>query len=178
MSREFNHDEKKVLFTIFEHLPATGDVSMFELQNSSIPERAQRFGVYKLVSDPELTVLSSLTSQTSTIFLTIAQHNALDFVPALSSIEKSDSEMPFTLNEYVELEDPYLKKQGKSGAVLVSPFTSPILLGFPEQIDISGKKNTSLLVVFINTEESTILHKQGPQSLIKDLLDKKKSLAM
>lgn len=139
---------------------------MLELKEVGALERPQRFGSFKLVSDPPLQVVSTLGSRSDHIFLVITGTQPAHFLPALGSIEKADATSPFTDGEYVQLDDRYLVEQGRVGAFFTSPALSPMLLGFPSQQKIGGNTITFFLTIFVNAEEYAFGEAKGTNELI------------
>lgn len=166
MPKAFHHDENDVLFTLFEHVPSNGDVQMLELSNAAEREKPQRFGCFKLISDPPLQAASTLGSKSSHIFMAISAGDPSRLVPALASIEKADALTPFAHGEHVVFDDPYLHEQKKVGAVFVEPDVSPIFLGFPKELTIQGHPITFFLALFLSAEDHEHMLKDGVLSFL------------
>lgn len=167
MSRFFHHDENTVLFSLFEHLPSAGEVQMLELNKASTFEQPQRFGCFKLVSDPSLYAVSTLGSKSDHVFLMIAGSNPNNFLPVLGSIEKADAAAPFAYGEHVRLNDRYLESTKRVGALFAEPALSPMLLNFPAQQKIDGHMLTFFLTIFLQNTEYAEAHTAGIDKLLK-----------
>lgn len=175
MSREFNHDESDILFSLFEHIPNTGDVQILE-SHTTTPERSQRFGLFKLISDPPLYVVSTLGTHSNHVFVLITRNDPKNFLPVLGSIEREDRSKPFSYNEYINLDDHYLNALRWVGAVLIEPQSSPILLGFPSEQKISRSHVTYFLTVMITAEERDYLDAAGVNALLTRFHDTHRNL--
>ena len=175
MPRDFNHDESDILFSLFEHIPNTGDVQMLE-SHTSAPERSQRFGLFKLISDPPLHVVSTLGTHSNHVFLLITRNDPKKFLPVLGSVEREDQSKPFSYNEYINLDDHHLNAEGWVGAVLIEPQSSPILLGFLSEQKINRSHVTYFLTVMITAAEREYLDVAGVSALLSRFHDTHRNL--
>ena len=167
MHKAFHHDENDILFMLFEHLPSTGDVQMFEMNNTAQREKPQRFGCFKLISDPPLQAISTLGSKGPHIFIAISSDDPNQLVPALASIEKADAGKPFNHGDHVVFDDAYLREHGKVGALFVEPAHSPMLLGFPSTSSVQGSAVRFFLTLFLDTAEHAHLLKDGVNAFLE-----------